>query len=88
MWRKNMPAAVAVLKMSNQFTQAKLDRTITDQSFAFPTAVARHKDKLLVVSAQFDTKGSPAAVSGDKPPQLPFWVTELAENGNRKQASR
>jgi hypothetical protein len=41
-----------------------LERNIPHPTFAFPTAVARCQNKLLVVSAQFDTKGSPAAVSG------------------------
>jgi sugar lactone lactonase YvrE len=81
---QNTPKTVAVLTFSNNFSQAKLDRTISDPSFAFPTAVARYKDKLLVVSAQFDTKGSPAAVSGDTPPRTPFWLTELPEKSGEK----
>jgi len=51
----------------------------TKSSFAFPTSVARYKNRLLVVSSQFDTAGSPAAVSGTQPPVVPFWVTEIRE---------
>lgn len=32
---------------------------------------------LLVVSAQFDTRSSPAAVSGNTPLREPFWVSEI-----------
>src|SRR4029450_11137202 len=38
-----------------------------------------YQNKLLVVSSQFDTAGSPAAVSGTQPPVVPFWVTEIRE---------
>ena len=74
---QNLPKAVAVLKLSSDYSRATLERSIPHPSFAFPTAVARYRNKLLVVSAQFDTKGSPAAVTGNNPPVVPFWVTEL-----------
>ena len=31
------------------------------------------------MSSQFDTAGSPAALSGTQPPVVPFWVTEMRE---------
>jgi sugar lactone lactonase YvrE len=74
---QNLPKAVAVLKLSSDFTKATLERSIPHPTFAFPTSVARLRDKLLVVSAQFDTKGSPAAVTGDNLPVVPFWVSEI-----------
>ncbi len=74
---QNLPKAVAVLKVSPDLTKATLERSIPHPTFAFPTSVARLKDKLLVVSAQFDTKGSPAAVTGDHLPVVPFWVSEI-----------
>ena len=52
--------------------------TITDPSFAFTTGAAVYRDRLLVVSSQFDTLGSPAAVTDTAPPTLPFWVSEVA----------
>ena len=60
---QNIPKAVAVVKLSENFSRAALERNIPHPTFAFPTAVARYQDQLLVVSAQFDTKGSPAAVT-------------------------
>ena len=42
------------------------------------TGAAVYRNKLLVVSSQFDTLGSLAAVSGTAPPKLPFWVSEVA----------
>jgi sugar lactone lactonase YvrE len=74
---QNLPKAVAVLKLSQDLTKATLERSIPHPTFAFPTSVARLRDKLLVVSAQFDTKGSPAAVTGNNPPVVPFWVSEI-----------
>lgn len=74
---QNVPKSIAVLRLSSDFTQAELERTINHPTFAFPTSVARYKNRLLVVSSQFDTAGSPAAVSGTQPPVVPFWVTEI-----------
>lgn len=37
-----------------------------------------YRDRLLVVGSQFDTLGSPAAVTGVAPPALPFSVSEVA----------
>jgi sugar lactone lactonase YvrE len=75
---QNIPKAVAVVKLSENFSRAALERNIPHPTFAFPTAVARHQNKLLVVSSQFDTKGSPAAVTGPNEPVLPFWVSEFS----------
>jgi sugar lactone lactonase YvrE len=76
---QNVPKSIAVVKLSSDFSQAELERTINHPTFAFPTSVARYKNRLLVVSSQFDTAGSPAAVSGTQPPVVPFWVTEIRE---------
>jgi len=76
---QNIPKSIAVVKLSFDFSQAELERTINHPTFAFPTSVARYKNRLLVVSSQFDTAGSPAAVSGTQPPVVPFWVTEIRE---------
>ncbi len=75
---KNTPRAVGAARFSADFGRATLERNIPHPSFAFPTSVARYRNRLLVVSAQFDTRGSPAAVSGDTPPREPFWVSEIA----------
>jgi len=74
---QNDPRAVAVLKLSPDYSSAQLQKNIFHPSFAFPTSVAHHNGKLLVVSAQFDTAGSPAAVQGTRPPVVPFWVSEV-----------
>lgn len=74
---QNTPKAVGVLSLGSDYAKATLERNIPHPSFAFPTSVARYRDRLLVVSAQFDTRGSPAAVTGNNPPVVPFWVTEI-----------
>jgi sugar lactone lactonase YvrE len=74
---QNTPKAVGVVKLSASFTSATLERNIPHPTFAFPTSVAHYKGRLLVVSAQFDTAGSPAAVQGTQPPVVPFWVSEI-----------
>lgn len=76
---QNLPKSIAVVKLSSDFSEAELERTINHPTFAFPTSVARYRNRLLVVSSQFDTAGSPAAVSGTQPPVVPFWVTEIRE---------
>jgi hypothetical protein len=76
---QNVPKSIAVIKLSSDFSQAQLEHTINHPTFAFPTSVARYNNRLLVVSSQFDTAGSPAAVSGTQPPVVPFWVTEMRE---------
>jgi len=76
---QNVPKSIAVVTLSSDFSQAELERTINHPTFAFPTSVARYKNRLLVVSSQFDTAGSPAAVSGTQPPVVPFWVTEIRD---------
>jgi hypothetical protein len=40
-----------------------------------------------VVSSQFYTAGSPAAVSGTQPPVVPFWVTEMSFGRARANAT-
>ncbi|MBI5584858.1 MAG: SMP-30/gluconolactonase/LRE family protein [Deltaproteobacteria bacterium] len=74
---QNLPRSIAVVKLSADFRRAELDRVITHPTVAFPTSVALYQNKLLVVSSQFDTAGSPAAVTGPLPPVVPFWVTEI-----------
>lgn len=74
---QNLPRSVAVLKLSPDFTSATLERAIPHPTLAFPTSVARYQDSLLVVSSQFNTAGSPAAVSGTDAPLTPFWVSEI-----------
>ena len=76
---QNLPKSIAVVKLSSDFSHAELERTINHPTFAFPTSVAHYKYRLLVVSSQFDTAGSPAAVSGTQPPVVPFWVTQIRE---------
>src|SRR6185295_8541661 len=76
---QNLPKSIAVVELSSDFSQAELKRTINHPTFAFPTSVARYKNRLLVVSSQFDTAGSPAAVSGTQPPVVPFWVTQIKD---------
>lgn len=79
---QNLPKSIAVVKLSSDFSQAELERTINHPTFAFPTSVAHYNNRLLVVSSQFDTAGSPAAVSGTQPPVVPFWVTEIRDSEN------
>ena len=75
---QNTPQSVSVLDFAPDYASAVKRGEITHPTFRFPTSVAKIGDRLIVVSAQFDTKGSPAAVSGDTPPKQPFWATELA----------
>lgn len=76
---QNDPASVADLRFaSDDYTAATVPEDISgDPAFLFPTAAAVYGDKLLVVNSQFNSAGSPAAVSGTNPPVLPFGVSTL-----------
>ncbi|GAA2821187.1 SMP-30/gluconolactonase/LRE family protein [Crossiella cryophila] len=74
---QNLPRNVAVLHFAADYASATLTGHLGDPSLRFPTGVVRHGNRLLVVNAQFDSKGSPAAVTGPNPPVLPFGVTTL-----------
>ncbi|MEI5102575.1 hypothetical protein RB200_33785 [Streptomyces sp. PmtG] len=74
---QNLPGSVAALSLSGDFGAARPRADTAHASFAFPTGAALYEHRLLVVNSQFNTLGSPAAVSGTTPPKLPFWVSEL-----------
>jgi len=74
---QNTPQSVAVLDFAPDYASAVNRGEVTHPSFRFPTSVAKIGDRLIVVSAQFDTRGSPAAVSGDTLPKQPFWASEV-----------
>ena len=40
---QNLPKSIAVVKLSSDFSQAELERTINHPTFAFPTSVARSR---------------------------------------------
>jgi sugar lactone lactonase YvrE len=81
---QNTPRAIAVLEMSEDFISATPIQSFTHPTFEFPTSVARFRDNILVVSSQFDTLGSPAAVTGTQPSITPFWVSEINTSGSLK----
>ncbi|MER5302618.1 hypothetical protein ABT039_24575 [Streptomyces lasiicapitis] len=74
---QNQPGSVNTLELAADFGSARARKDTADKTFAFPTGAALYKQRILVVNSQFNTLGSPAAVSGTTPPRLPFWVSEL-----------
>ena len=74
---QNLPWSIKTLRLAADFGSARGRGEISHKSFAFPTGVALHQGRLLVVSSQFNTLCSPAAVTGTTPPKLPFCVSEL-----------
>jgi sugar lactone lactonase YvrE len=74
---QNTPKSVSILDFAPDYASAVKRSEIKNPNFRFPTSVAKIRDRLIVVSAQFDTKGNPPAVSGDMPPKQPFLATEL-----------
>ncbi|MFD0413799.1 SMP-30/gluconolactonase/LRE family protein [Streptomyces sp. NPDC127108] len=74
---QNQPGSVKSLALAADLGSARALKDTAHSTFAFPTGAAVHKGRLLVVNSQFNTLGSPAAVSGTTPPKLPFWVSEL-----------
>ncbi|MFH9072071.1 SMP-30/gluconolactonase/LRE family protein [Streptomyces alboflavus] len=74
---QNLPGSVKSLSLAADLGSARALKDTPHPTFAFPTGAAVHRGRLLVVNSQFNTLGSPAAVSGTTPPKLPFWVSEL-----------
>lgn len=72
---QNLPNNVVELTFNDDFSAAVPRNTYTNPNYMFTTAVAVYQGKMLVISAQFDSEGSPAAVTGTKPPTLPFRIT-------------
>ncbi|SMD26321.1 SMP-30/gluconolactonase/LRE family protein [Kibdelosporangium aridum] len=81
---QNLPENVVALRLTYDFSAATPVHTYTDPNYMFPTAVAVHGRWMLVISSQFDSLGSPAAVSGTEPPELPFRVTTTGAGGPGK----
>jgi sugar lactone lactonase YvrE len=74
---QNLPGSIKTLTLAADFGSARGRGEFSHESFAFPTGIALHRGRLLVVSSQFNSLGSPAAITGTTPPKLPFWVSEL-----------
>jgi superoxide dismutase, Cu-Zn family len=62
---------VAVIQLADDGASGRLLTTLVSDEFAFPTAVAADKDRLLVVNGQLDKMGSE--------PRLPFTVLALTK---------
>jgi WD40 repeat protein len=72
---QNDPANVVKLQFNADYSAASLVKKFTNPNYMFTTSVSVYQGRMLVVSSQFDSLGSPAAVVGTEPPKLPFRVT-------------
>lgn len=65
------PGEVVPVELSEDFTAGKVGEPFSDPSLRFPTTVAKHDDRLLVVNSQLNMGG------GGGGPELPFTVSDL-----------
>ncbi len=68
---RNQQALIVPVKLSEDFASGEVGEGFTDQSLAYPTAIAKHDDRPLVVNSQFDRRRS------GEDPELPFTVSEI-----------
>ena len=69
---QNTPQSVSILDFAPDYASAVKRGEITHPSFRFPTSVAKIRDRLIVVSAQFDTKGEPGCGFWRQPTETAF----------------
>jgi sugar lactone lactonase YvrE len=66
---RNELELIVPVKLSGDYTSGEAGEGFTDPSFAFPTTLAKHGGRLLVVNSQFDRHGGE--------PELPFTVSDV-----------
>ena len=68
---RNQQALIVPVELSEDFASGEVGRGFTEASLTYPTTIAKHDDRLLVVNSQFDRRRS------GEDPELPFTVSEL-----------
>jgi hypothetical protein len=66
---RNQQELVVPVELSGDYTSGEAGEGFTDPSFAYPTTMAKHRGRLLVVNSQFDRQGGE--------PELPFTVSDV-----------
>ena len=66
---RNQQELIVPVALSGDYTSGEAGEGFTDPSFAYPTTMAKHGGRLLVVNSQFDRQGGE--------PELPFTVSEV-----------
>jgi sugar lactone lactonase YvrE len=67
---RNRQELIVPIELSEDFSSGVAGESFTDESFMFPTTIAKVGDRLLAVNAQFDRREG-------QDPELPFDVTSL-----------
>jgi sugar lactone lactonase YvrE len=67
---RNQQELIVPVELSVDYTSGEAGEGFTDPSFAYPTTIAKHGGRLLVVNSQFDRQGGE--------PELPFTVSDVA----------
>ena len=68
---RNQFGEIAVVTLAADYSEGSVTNTLTDQSFMFPTTIAKADNSLLVVNSQFNNRGE------GKTPVLPFTVSRI-----------
>jgi Cu-Zn family superoxide dismutase len=67
---RNRQELIVPIELSEDFSSGVAGENFTDESFMFPTTIAKVGDRLLAVNAQFDRRDG-------RDPELPFDVTSI-----------
>ncbi len=67
---RNRQELIVPIELSEDFSSGVASESFTDESFMFPTTIAKVGDRLLAVNAQFDRREG-------QDPELPFDVTSI-----------
>ncbi len=68
---RNQQALIVPVELSEDFASGTVGKGFTTSSLAYPTTIAKHDDRLLVVNSQSDRRRS------GEDPELPFTVSEI-----------
>ena len=76
---------IVAIRLAADDTIGTIVARFGDPSLAFPTALAKADDRLLVVNSQFDAKGGFWAGPDAADPILPFTITDLPIPASARQ---
>jgi Cu-Zn family superoxide dismutase len=68
---RNQNEVIVPVRLSSDFSSGTAGEGFTDDSFVYPTTIAAHEGRLLVVNSQFDARDE------GRKPKLPFTVSDL-----------
>ncbi|HSH77554.1 MAG TPA: SMP-30/gluconolactonase/LRE family protein [Herpetosiphonaceae bacterium] len=69
---------ITVVHLAKELESGEVLGAFADPTFAFPTTIAKYRNRLLVVNSQFDRAGGPYAAPDAPPSSTPFAISDVA----------